>query len=90
LSDRLAREGLRKRGAPIGIDDAAFALLMAYPFPGDYAELVLIARRLVASISGDVVRDKDVRDLRLVSLDSPSGSPSDSPRVNVRASRSVS
>jgi hypothetical protein len=90
LSDRLAREGLRMRGAPIGIDDAAFALLMAYPFPGDYAELVLIVRRLVASLSGDVVRDKDVRDLRLVSLDSPSDSPSDSPRVNVRASRSVS
>jgi len=82
LSDGLAREGLRQRGVPVGIEDAAFALLSDYPFPGDHAELVLLARRLVASASGDVVRTEDVARLGLAS--------DDSPRVNVRASGSVS
>jgi DNA-binding NtrC family response regulator len=82
LSDRLAREGLRQKGTPTGIDDAAFAMLADYPFPGDHAELVLIARRLVASVSGDVVRADDVVDLGLALEGTP--------RVNVRASREVS
>jgi hypothetical protein len=82
LSDGLAREGLRQRGTPVGIEDAAFALLSDHPFHGDHAELVLIARRLVACVSGDVVRLQDVLDLGLV--------PADGPRVNVRASQSVS
>jgi hypothetical protein len=94
LSDRLAREGLRRRGAPVGIEDAAFALFMDYPFPGDYAELMLLARRLVTRTSGDVVRAQDIRDLGLV----PSGAPIDVPidvptdllRVNVRANRGMS
>ena len=38
LSDRLAREGLRARGAPAGIDDAAFARFLEYPFDGEEAE----------------------------------------------------
>jgi transcriptional regulator with AAA-type ATPase domain len=82
LCDRLAREGLRRRGAPLGIEDAAFALLAEHPFPGDHAELVLIARRLAASASGDVVRAEDVLDLGLVKEAGP--------RVNVRGSQSVS
>jgi DNA-binding NtrC family response regulator len=80
--DRLAREGLRQRGAPVGIDDAAFARLADYRFPGDHAELATIAQRLVARVLGDVVRLADVDALGLV--------PADAPRVNVRASHSVS
>jgi DNA-binding NtrC family response regulator len=82
LIDRLAREGLRQRGAPVGIDDAAFARLADYAFPGDYAELASLAQRLVAGTVGDVVRLSDVDALGLV--------PADGPRVNVRASHSVS
>jgi hypothetical protein len=82
LGDRLAREGLRQRGAPVGIEDGAFARLADYRFPGDYAELVLVARRLVADVSGDVVRVADVEALGL--------SLPDAPRVNVRPNRSVS
>jgi hypothetical protein len=82
LGDRLAREGLRQRGTPVGIEDSAFARLADYPFPGDYAELVLVARRLVASVSGDVVRVADVEALGLTLPDAP--------RVNTRASQSVS
>ncbi|MGO9710177.1 MAG: hypothetical protein ACLQBL_15015 [Polyangiaceae bacterium] len=56
LSDRLAREGLRVRGAPVGIEDAAFARLLEYPFEGEDAELASMALQLVASCEGDVVR----------------------------------
>jgi DNA-binding NtrC family response regulator len=70
VTDRLAREGLRVRGAPIGIDDAAFALLVEHPFEGEDAELTSIVQRLVARAhhrasvgegSGDVIREADVR-----------------------------
>ena len=44
VSDRLAREGLRVRGAPVGIEDAAFARLLDYPFEGEDAELAWMAR----------------------------------------------
>jgi len=63
--DRLAREGLRQSGVPVGIDDAAFALLVDYTFPGDYDELVLVARRLSARAEGGVVRAADVCALEL-------------------------
>ncbi len=65
LTDRLAREGLRARGAPVGLDDAAFALLAEYPFPGEDAELAAIVQRLVASAPGDVIRAADVEALGL-------------------------
>ena len=65
VTDRLAREGLRVRGAPVGIDDRAFAELLAYPFPGEDAELRGIATRLVANLAGDVVRASDVLALKL-------------------------
>jgi hypothetical protein len=65
LTDRLAREGMRVRGAPIGIDDGAFARLVEYPFLGEDAELASIVQRLVARVSGDVVRARDVDELGL-------------------------
>ena len=40
LTDRLAREGLRVHGRPVGIDHAAYARLVEYAFPGEDAELV--------------------------------------------------
>lgn len=65
VTDRLAREGLRVRGAPVGIDDRAFAALCAYSFPGEDAELRGIVTRLVAHLPGDVVRASDVLALKL-------------------------
>lgn len=60
VSDRLAREGMRVRGAPVGIDAAAFARLMEHPFAGEEAELASIVLRLVAACEGDVIRAADV------------------------------
>lgn len=60
VADRLAREGLRVRGRPIGIDAAAFARLVEYPFEGEDHELASIVTRLVVHARGDVVRVADV------------------------------
>jgi len=65
IIDRLAREGLRSHGTPVGIDDAAYAELVEYPFDGDEAELASIVHRLVARVSGDVIRVEDIRTLHL-------------------------
>ncbi|WP_394846633.1 hypothetical protein LZC95_04100 [Pendulispora brunnea] len=48
LTDRLAREGMRILGSPVGLEDAAFARLVEYPFPGEDAELQALVRKLVA------------------------------------------
>ena len=61
VTDRLAREGLRVRGAPVGIDDAAFAVLVDHPFEGEDAELATIVQKLVARATSDVVHEADVR-----------------------------
>jgi DNA-binding NtrC family response regulator len=60
VADRLAREGLRVRGRPIGIDAAAFARLVEHPFEGEDHELAAIVTRLVLHARGDVVRVADV------------------------------
>ncbi len=60
VADRLAREGLRVRGKPIGIDAAAFSRLVEHPFEGEDAELASIVTRLVAHARGDVVKAADV------------------------------
>jgi hypothetical protein len=65
VTDRLAREGLRVLGRPVGIEQAAFARLVDYPFPGEDAELGAIVQRLVASCRGDVVTARDVEELGL-------------------------
>jgi hypothetical protein len=65
IADRLAREGLRVRGRPMGIDAAAFGRLVEYPFDGEDAELASIVTRLVARAQGDVVRAADVDALGL-------------------------
>jgi hypothetical protein len=65
VADRLAREGLRVHGRPLGIDSAAFALLVEHPFDGEDAELAAIVSRLVARSRGDVVRVADVEALGL-------------------------
>jgi hypothetical protein len=70
LTDRLAREGLRVHGRPVGIDHAAYGRLVDHTFPGEDAELAAIVQRLVARCQGDVVRaaDVDALDLRLPDL----------------------
>jgi hypothetical protein len=65
LTDRLAREGMRVFGRPVGIDHAGYARLVDYEFPGEDAELTAIAQRLVARCVGDVVRAADVDGLGL-------------------------
>jgi hypothetical protein len=65
LTDRLAREGLRVYGRPVGIDHAAYGRLVEYPFPGEDAELGAIVQRLVARCTGDVVHAADVDALGL-------------------------
>jgi transcriptional regulator of acetoin/glycerol metabolism len=68
LTDRLAREGLRVLGRPVGIDQAAYARLVDYPFPGEDAELAGVVQRLVAACAAagrDVVRAEDVVSLEL-------------------------
>jgi hypothetical protein len=71
LTDRLAREGLRVQGRPVGIEQAAYARLVEYPFPGEDAELATVVQRLVARCRGDVVRAADVDALRLTLTGEP-------------------
>jgi hypothetical protein len=64
VADRLAREGLRAGGKPVGIDDGAFAILIEHPFSGDDAELSWLVQRLVQNVQmvgADVVRGAHVR-----------------------------
>ncbi len=68
FTDRLAREGLRQRGRPVGLDDGAFLLLSEHLFAGEDRELALVMSRLVATLDGDVVRADDVRRLGLAAL----------------------
>jgi hypothetical protein len=68
VTDRLAREGLRVLGRPVGIEHAAFARLVDHDFPGEDAELAAIVQRLVgvcAAAGRDVVRAVDVDALAL-------------------------
>ena len=69
VADRLAREGLRVHGRPIGIDHAAFSRLVEYPFDGEDAEVASIVTRLVARAQGDVIRAADVDALGLLHVD---------------------
>ncbi|HVJ88984.1 MAG TPA: hypothetical protein VM580_04210, partial [Labilithrix sp.] len=71
IADRLAREGLRVHGRPIGIDAGAFGRLVEHSFDGEDAELASIVTRLVARVEGDVVRAADVDALRLVTRSEP-------------------
>jgi DNA-binding NtrC family response regulator len=73
LTDRLAREGLRVLGRPVGIDQAAYARLVEHPFPGEDAELAAVVQRLVARCArsgADVVRVADIDALRLSASES--------------------
>jgi hypothetical protein len=65
LTDCLAREGLRVRGHPVGIENAAYLRLAEYSFPADDAELSSIVIRLVARCGGNTVRGRDLDAVRL-------------------------
>jgi hypothetical protein len=68
VTDRLAREGLRVVGRPVGIEHAAFARLVDHGFPGEDAELAAIVQQLVArcaSAEREVVLASDVDALAL-------------------------
>jgi hypothetical protein len=64
--ERLAREGLRVRGTPIGLHDSALAELINHPFDGEDAELHALTVRLVQGCTGNVVYASDVRALGLI------------------------
>jgi hypothetical protein len=68
VADRLAREGLRTRGRPVGIEAAAFARLVEHPFEAEDAELATIVTRLVALATDDVVRVADIESLGLIDV----------------------
>jgi hypothetical protein len=83
VADRLAREGLRVHGRPVGIDAGAFARLVEYPFDGEDAELASIVTKLVRSVvasGGEVVRTSDVEAL---GLDRADGTETDESRPSV-------
>jgi DNA-binding NtrC family response regulator len=65
VNERLAREGLRVKGTPMGMEDSAFAKLVEYDFPGELPELDHIVFRLVAQCDGHVVRARDIEALGL-------------------------
>ncbi len=60
LTDRLAREGLRTLGRPVGIEAAAYLRLAEYGFPGDDVELRAAVQRLVANCTHDTITAADV------------------------------
>jgi DNA-binding NtrC family response regulator len=71
LTDRLAREGLRIVGRPVGIDQTAYARLSEYGFPGEDVELFAVVQRLVSSCHGgrDIIRSADIDRLGLGATD---------------------
>jgi hypothetical protein len=63
LTDRLAREGLRVVGRPMGLHDAAYARVVEHPFAGEEPELQAFVQRVVARAAArgeDVVRPSDL------------------------------
>lgn len=76
LTDRLAREGMRLRGRPAGIEPAAYAHLTEYEFPGDDVELGAMVQALVAGCENDMVRVRDVRRVAPMALAAPASQPS--------------
>ena len=78
VADRLAREGLRVIGRPLGIDAGAFGRLVEYPFTGEDAELSSIVTKLVARMAllgQDVVHARDVAALVLEDVPAEPESP---------------
>lgn len=65
LTDRLAREGLRVRGEPLALSDAALGRLIEHDFLGDEVELAAIVQRLVAISPSALIRAEDVDRLEL-------------------------
>jgi hypothetical protein len=63
VTDRLAREGLRVVGRPMGLHDAAYARLVEHAFAGEEPELMALVQRVVgraAARGADVVRASDL------------------------------
>lgn len=91
VADRLAREGLRVAGRPIGIDAAAFSRLVEYPFHGEDAELQSIVTQLVAVAVANghevaCAADVDRLELRLTrSEETDDGDRSEPPPISGRS-----
>ncbi|MCB9607625.1 MAG: hypothetical protein H6716_13605 [Polyangiaceae bacterium] len=75
LIERLAREGLRQRGEPLGVEPRVVALLIEHSWPGNERELDALVEALVQRAAGSVVTAADLAalDFRPDSLTVASG-----------------
>lgn len=60
LLERMAREGLRQRGEPLGVEPRVVALLLEHSWPGNERELDALVERLVRHAAGSVVTSADL------------------------------
>lgn len=88
LIERLAREGLRQRGEPLGVEPRVVALLIEHSWPGNERELDALVEALVQRAPGSVITAADLAamDFRPDSLTVGSGfarDPRGAPEVGV-------
>lgn len=87
LADRLAREGLRLVGRPLGLEDAAFARLVERPFSGEDAELTLLVHLLAARASARGAEAVGFEDVVALGQADPSSSAAEGPKHELRLSK---
>lgn len=58
--DQLCRSGVRRAGAPLGIEPRALELLIDHTWPGNDAELALVMERAARAASGDRISAADL------------------------------
>lgn len=98
LTSKLAREGMRAYGRPLGIADAAFAVLVESTFLGGEAELDALAVALCRVAGGGVVQLEDLEQVlamararapRLAELDNSTPSSGANPTSRPTSAKSV-
>lgn len=60
VADHLVRVGLAYKGHPLGIDPAAFAVLVEHPWPGNDVELESVLVRAALACEGELVTRADL------------------------------
>jgi hypothetical protein len=82
--DHLARLGIRLRGTPLGIDDAALAMLLEYRWPGNDLELQAVMLRAAQTCQGPRVTSAD---LRVIGFGNGPDQPAEYPMPERRSTR---